>query len=68
MQYATAAELSAGFIKNHMYNGTIIIDTYDLTVCGVVEPFSPYTYNSAFYIEGLAVWANVTKNDTWLEL
>jgi hypothetical protein len=68
-KYLQVAELSAEFIKNHMYNGSIILDTFDLTVCGPPDSGdAAITYNSAFFIEGLAVLANVTNNATWISL
>ena len=50
-----------------MYNGALIVDSYDVVNCSVDEVL-PSTYNSAFYIEGLAVLANVTGDRVWLEL
>ncbi|KAI0029035.1 Six-hairpin glycosidase-like protein [Vararia minispora EC-137] len=68
--YLDIAQLTAEFMRNHMYNGTIILDTFDVTVCGGPDTGEPgvFTYNEAFYIEGLAVLANVTGNSTWTSL
>ncbi|KAI0074074.1 hypothetical protein K474DRAFT_1710153 [Panus rudis PR-1116 ss-1] len=62
-KYGDAAELSAAFIKNHLYNGTIIMDT--ITLAGCANNGLSVTYNSGFFIEGLSVYANVTGNSTW---
>ncbi|KAL4246403.1 hypothetical protein ABKN59_009154 [Abortiporus biennis] len=62
-QFADAAELSAQFIKNQLYNGTIVGDTITLNNC--FPSFLPVTYNQGFFIEGLSVYANVTNNSTW---
>ena len=59
--YGDAAELSADFIWNQLYNGTIILDTIDLKSCKQSEVV--LSYNSGMVIEGLADMA--TRNDTW---
>ncbi|KAI0073768.1 hypothetical protein K474DRAFT_1677636 [Panus rudis PR-1116 ss-1] len=63
-QYSDAAELTAAFMTNHMYNGGIISDIFDPRDCS----FTPavITDNSGFYIEGLSVLANSTANSTWM--
>ncbi|KAI0309935.1 hypothetical protein OF83DRAFT_1088716 [Amylostereum chailletii] len=64
-QYAVAAELSAGFVYNHMYNRTIVLDTFDLVECAITPGTGAFTYNSAFWLEGLAVWAAVGNASWW---
>ena len=59
--YAAAAELSAEFIWNHLFNGTIILDTLDLGTCDI--PSYILSYNSGKTIEGLSDIAR--KNSTW---
>ncbi|KAJ3490789.1 hypothetical protein NLI96_g1197 [Meripilus lineatus] len=62
-QYHNAATLSAEFIKAHLYNGAIIIDSIALSDCAVVA--EAVTYNSGFFIDGLSVYANYTNNSDW---
>ena len=63
-KYHDAAELSAQFIKNHLYNGVIILDTLVLSDCSLQT--GALTYNSGFTIEGISALA--TKNDSWTGL
>lgn len=65
-QYHNAATLSAEFIKAHLYNGAIIIDSIALSDCAVVA--EAVTYNSGFFIDGLSVYANYTNNSDWSTL
>ncbi|KAI0074076.1 hypothetical protein K474DRAFT_1717289 [Panus rudis PR-1116 ss-1] len=65
-QYAEAAELSSGWIINHLFNGTIILDGTELTNCK--SDSLARTYNSGFFIEGLSVYTNLTNNVTWAAL
>lgn len=51
--HGLAAELSAEFIWNHLYNGTIIMDTMNLQDCSYT-PTTLATYNSGKTIEGLS--------------
>ncbi|KAI0314970.1 hypothetical protein OF83DRAFT_1134358 [Amylostereum chailletii] len=64
--YGSAANLSASFIRNHLYNGTIIADGFDVVQCRNTPGI--YTYNSGFAIEGLSVWGNASKVETWSSL
>ena len=66
VQYDNAATLSAEFIKAHLYNGTIIVDSIALVDCTVIT--SAVTYNSGFFIDGLSVYANYTNNSDWSTL
>lgn len=61
-KYMSAAQLAAQFIQLHLYNGTIILDTFDIGTCSLSTGTSA-TYNSGFVIEGLSVLAS--KNSTW---
>lgn len=63
-KYQEAAELSAAFIQNHLYNGLIIIDSISLATCSTQTDI--ITYNSGFTIDGLSVLA--TKNSSWTPL
>ncbi|KZV60269.1 hypothetical protein PENSPDRAFT_760104 [Peniophora sp. CONT] len=60
--YQQTAQLSLDFILNYMWNGTIALDTISLGSCEFVP--RPFSYNQAWFVEGLSVWANVTGNDT----
>lgn len=62
--YGQAAELSAEFIKNQLYNGIIVLDTITLQDC--TTQTSIVTYNSGFAIDGIAVLAS--KNNSWTPL
>ncbi|KZV77392.1 hypothetical protein PENSPDRAFT_747118 [Peniophora sp. CONT] len=59
--YKDAARLSLQFIKNQLWNGTIVYDTIRLSDC-VIDTGTILTYNQAWLIEGLSVYANVTKD------
>ena len=60
-QYATAAGLSASFIRSFLYNGAIILDNIGIDKCGAPSTLA-HTYNAGFAIEGLSVWADVSKD------
>ncbi|KAI0314526.1 hypothetical protein OF83DRAFT_1085593 [Amylostereum chailletii] len=62
-KYSNAAELTGEFIRNHMYNGTIVLDGINIASC--VQGTGLSTYNTGYYVEALAVLANVTSNATW---
>ncbi|VDB95869.1 unnamed protein product [Peniophora sp. CBMAI 1063] len=64
--YSEAAQLSVDFMIHHLWNGTIVYDMFNLNTC-TPHP-NPLTVNQAGFIEGLAVWANVTKNATLTSL
>ncbi|KAJ3481300.1 hypothetical protein NLI96_g7761 [Meripilus lineatus] len=61
--YRDAADLSANFIKANLFNGAIVNDTISLNGCALTTQI--VTYNSGFFIEGLAIYANVTQNSDW---
>jgi hypothetical protein len=63
-KYQQAAELSAEFVKNHLYNGIIIQDTISLIDCNIIT--LPISYNSGFAIDGYAVLAST--NSSWTPL
>lgn len=64
--YQLAAQLSAWFIQSHLYDGTVIIDTFDLSNC--TANLAQETYNSGLVIEGLSVYVNQTNNATMRSL
>ncbi|VDB96010.1 unnamed protein product [Peniophora sp. CBMAI 1063] len=60
--YHDSAQLSLEFILNYLWNGVFVYDTRYLDSCGV--QVKPFTMNQGWFVEGLSVWANVTKNGT----
>ncbi|VDB96011.1 unnamed protein product [Peniophora sp. CBMAI 1063] len=60
--YHDSAQLSLDFIIHHLWNGSFVSDSIDLSSCQITP--KPWTLNQAWFIEGLSVWANVTHNDT----
>ena len=82
--YQETAQLSLEFITNHMWNGTVVMDTFYSRFCNA--SFTALTVNPAWVIEGLwqstacacllcdfrfpglSVWASVTKNTTHMKL
>lgn len=65
-RYASVAELTAQFIRSHLFNGTIVLDMIDLPTCRGFD--TTLTYDSGFAIEGLGVYASVTKDPMWSSL
>lgn len=65
-KYSQAAELSAEFMKNQLFNETIIVDRIDVHECTRVNE-EAVTENSGLFIEGLSVFANLTGNATWAD-
>jgi hypothetical protein len=63
-QYKMVADLSIEFIMSRLWNGTIVLDTFDPRTCTTTTNTTIITLNSAYFIEGLSVWANVTGNST----
>ncbi|VDB84793.1 unnamed protein product [Peniophora sp. CBMAI 1063] len=61
--YSDAAELSLNFIVNHLWNGTYVRDSFVMASCQT-DNVTMNTFNQAFFVEGLSVWANVTKSTT----
>ncbi|KAJ3481295.1 hypothetical protein NLI96_g7759 [Meripilus lineatus] len=61
--YHHASELSANFIKANLFNGAIVNDTISLGDCTITT--TVLTYDSGFFIEGLAIYANITQNADW---
>ncbi|KAI0084612.1 hypothetical protein BDY19DRAFT_1096014 [Irpex rosettiformis] len=62
-KYQTAAQLSAQFIQNHLYNGIIIQDTISLIDCNIINNVA-ISYNSGFAIDGYAVMASTDNSWT----
>ncbi|VDB85297.1 unnamed protein product [Peniophora sp. CBMAI 1063] len=60
--YHDTAQLSLDFILNYLWNGTLVYDTRYLGNCGIMV--RPFSMNQGWFVEGLSVWANVTKNGT----
>ncbi|KZV77309.1 hypothetical protein PENSPDRAFT_679489 [Peniophora sp. CONT] len=65
--YQQTAQLSLEFILNHLWNGTVVTGGFNyLNACELSTIL--YTENQGWFIEGLSVWANVTRNSTVLSL
>ena len=61
------AQLSGTFIQTHLYTDGAVVGGFDALNCSSeATPLSRPWYTGIF-IEGLAVLANVTGNDTWHE-
>ncbi|KAI0766231.1 hypothetical protein BC629DRAFT_1647411, partial [Irpex lacteus] len=55
--YLTAANLSASFILNQLFNGQVVLDTITLANCFTTQDV--VSYNSGFVIEGLSLLASL---------
>ncbi|KAI0029388.1 hypothetical protein K488DRAFT_88780 [Vararia minispora EC-137] len=62
--YSMAANLSATFIQQQLYNDEIILDSLDLASCAQASVATSYSFDSGLVIEGLSAWANVSSNAT----
>lgn len=73
MQYRFTAEQAAWFIHNQLWNEKVIYHSLQANSCsinnaGTSASQSVLSSDSAFAIEGLAVLANITGNQTWKHL
>ncbi|KAE9396273.1 endo-1,6-alpha-mannosidase [Gymnopus androsaceus JB14] len=67
--YTNASILSAQWIQNLQINPDgIVLDTVDGEACTRSPSTELFTYNSGKYLEGLAVLADVTGDDSWTTL
>ncbi|VDB89421.1 unnamed protein product [Peniophora sp. CBMAI 1063] len=66
--YRDVAQLSLDFMTHHLWNGTIVYDSFDPRTCKTSDTTTFVTFNQAWFIEGLSVMANETKNDTLVNL
>ncbi|KZV77382.1 hypothetical protein PENSPDRAFT_183635 [Peniophora sp. CONT] len=64
--YQAAAQLSLDFITNQLLTDGIVYDTFTPNNCK--KDATLLTLNQAFFVEGLAVLANVTRNATLTSL
>lgn len=63
LTYYDTAVLTAAFVKTQLYDGTVVNDGIILEHC---DPDRlSLTYNSGYFIEGLAVYSNVTQSPDW---
>jgi hypothetical protein len=53
-------------MTSRFWNNTIVLDTWNPVTCNYSSTI--FSLNSAYYIEGLSVWANVTQNSTLTSL
>ncbi|KZV59441.1 hypothetical protein PENSPDRAFT_416959 [Peniophora sp. CONT] len=63
--YQEAAQLSLDFALHYFWNGTVFQDTLFPLSCTEIPS---WTSLDQWFVEGLSVWANVTKNDTLTSL
>ncbi|KZV66248.1 hypothetical protein PENSPDRAFT_655042 [Peniophora sp. CONT] len=56
-QYLVYANLTGQYLKHHLYNGTIMLDTANLATCAV-DSVTAFTYNTGYALEGIAILAN----------
>ncbi|VDB92059.1 unnamed protein product [Peniophora sp. CBMAI 1063] len=61
--YAQTTQMSLEFIIHHLWNGTVVHDSFFPNTCTLDDTIF-LTYNQAWFVEGLSVWANITRNDT----
>ena len=66
--YLSTAEQSAVFIREQLYNNGIIMDTFYAQTSAIDNGTGPFTYNSGFAIEGLAVLGQVPGMENWRTL
>ncbi|VDB84748.1 unnamed protein product [Peniophora sp. CBMAI 1063] len=59
--FQQAAQLSLDFSINRLWNGTVFLDTFWPLSCQYLDS---WTSLDEWYIEGIAVWANITGNGT----
>ncbi|KZV73484.1 hypothetical protein PENSPDRAFT_750049 [Peniophora sp. CONT] len=63
--YSDAAKLAIGFMKNFLSDGqTPTHDTLYLSDCSMGLPNSNFTYNSGYFIEGLAAYTALTGDSS----
>ncbi|KAF8604641.1 endo-1,6-alpha-mannosidase [Ceratobasidium sp. AG-I] len=69
-KYTAAAILSANWIKNHRYQTSthLVLDSLNAVDCSTSADSFTFTYNSGKFVEGLAVLADVTKDQQWTTL
>ncbi|KAI0311596.1 Six-hairpin glycosidase-like protein [Amylostereum chailletii] len=65
--YLTSARLSARFIRDHLYTGTIIFDVFDVQTCQHSPDDFVFSYNVGFAVEGFSVLGNASKDKTWAD-
>ena len=65
LDYSTALETSAVFVQNLLYNGTLVMDKFNVTSCSYADPTNVATVHSGLVLEALSVYANVTGKTQW---
>ncbi|VDB96623.1 unnamed protein product [Peniophora sp. CBMAI 1063] len=63
--YLDAAELSAVFIQTHLYTDGAVVGAFDALNCTSEGTPLSRPWFTGLYVEGLAVLASTTGNDTW---
>ncbi|KZV73116.1 hypothetical protein PENSPDRAFT_683157 [Peniophora sp. CONT] len=60
--YQQTAQLSLDFVLNHLWNGSIVYTSLNLSSCQIIDEHS--LNNQAWFVEGASVLANITRNNT----
>jgi rhamnogalacturonyl hydrolase YesR len=64
-QYSAAAAQSIQFVLNHMSNGAMIFDTFDMATCWMAWTF---TWNGGVFLEGLSDYMRATSDSSYAPL
>ncbi|KAJ3480127.1 hypothetical protein NLI96_g8570 [Meripilus lineatus] len=64
--YSDTAALTAAFIATQLHNETVVIDGINLVTCNLNR--LTVTASSGYFIEGLAVYSQVTNSTYWTSL
>ena len=67
--YYNFTELAGRFIRSHLFNGTVILDTVDISSCEVVPKTGTLllSYNTGLFLEGVSVHSR-NNPQPWLPL
>lgn len=63
-QYLDAAQLSANFVRNNMYNSGDLSEYMDASKCTIGT--RRYTWDAGSFLEGVSVLANITSGSAWM--
>ncbi|KZV62364.1 hypothetical protein PENSPDRAFT_670392 [Peniophora sp. CONT] len=65
LDYENALEASISFVQSTLYNGTLIMDKFNISSCSYADPTNVATIHSGLVLEGISVYANVSKKTQW---
>jgi hypothetical protein len=66
MKYSAAAAQSIQFVLNHMSNGTMVFDNFDMATCTVGK--STFTCNGGLFLEALSEYMRATGDMSHMSL